>query len=351
MKSKMTKFAAAAVIVVAALIGINQFGGSVDMASVAWGEVVKRIVSVDYLHYYEIENFKDNFPSIREFWYSKGKLRSLSCGGHSSYGAYQSFDNGTRWYVFDRHNNITCIGKSNIAKHNNLFQAMTDGLISFNYSQFENKTPSTISEDFLIYDFEPPAESNWIEKISVTVGRNSLMPIQIKTYYKTKQWYSISHLILFDYEETQKPKEYFNLPESTKPPHGSSCIVLGGEEVEIELHGAPGIKKAIAKLHTKFDGPAEDLLIPYRERYNIMGGPVFFMEITFILDEGYRSNTSKKCPLWIDQGVKAALGKEDTWPDGKYRNIRYTPVLRETENENEFILELSCWLRTKQPDL
>ena len=37
MKSKITKYATAAVIVIAAMIGINYFGGSIDGASVAWG--------------------------------------------------------------------------------------------------------------------------------------------------------------------------------------------------------------------------------------------------------------------------------------------------------------------------
>jgi len=43
MKSRITKLAAAAVIIVAVLIGINQLGGSIDGASVAWGEVVEQI--------------------------------------------------------------------------------------------------------------------------------------------------------------------------------------------------------------------------------------------------------------------------------------------------------------------
>ncbi len=46
MKSKITKFAAAAVIIIAALIGINQFGGSVDMAGVAWADVLEQISKV-----------------------------------------------------------------------------------------------------------------------------------------------------------------------------------------------------------------------------------------------------------------------------------------------------------------
>jgi hypothetical protein len=43
MKSKITKLAAAATIVIAVLISINQFGGSIDGASVAWANVVKNV--------------------------------------------------------------------------------------------------------------------------------------------------------------------------------------------------------------------------------------------------------------------------------------------------------------------
>ena len=43
MKSKITKLAAAAAIVIAVLISINQFGGSIDGASVAWANVVKNV--------------------------------------------------------------------------------------------------------------------------------------------------------------------------------------------------------------------------------------------------------------------------------------------------------------------
>ena len=47
MKSRITKLAAAAVITIALLIGINQFGGSLDMTSVAWGEVVKNVEQIE----------------------------------------------------------------------------------------------------------------------------------------------------------------------------------------------------------------------------------------------------------------------------------------------------------------
>jgi len=45
MQSRITKLAAAAVIIIAVLVGIHQFGGSVDVASVAWADVVRPILN------------------------------------------------------------------------------------------------------------------------------------------------------------------------------------------------------------------------------------------------------------------------------------------------------------------
>jgi len=43
MNAKTTKFAAAAVIIIGVFVGINQFGGSIDGASVVWGQVVEQL--------------------------------------------------------------------------------------------------------------------------------------------------------------------------------------------------------------------------------------------------------------------------------------------------------------------
>ena len=339
------RLAAAAVIIVAALLAINRFGGSIDGASVAWAEVIQRIENVDYVHFYDIETKKGGFTAIREGWYAHGKARSRR------YSEDQWFDNGETWSMIDEHNNVTAIGESILAKHDNIFEAVTGGMLSFNINQFRNKTPISVGSDFLIYEFDPSGEkADWIKKISVTVGRNSLMPIQIKTYFKHEKWY-INRLLVFDYEAQEKPEEFFESPTETKPPHGVGRVVPGGEKIKIELHNAPGIKKAIVRLHTKFEDSAEGLLISYRQKYERVGEPMYFMEITFVIDENYRSNTSKDCPLWLDQGVKAALGIAKTWPDNQYRYILYTPVLRATNEENVFNLELSCWLKSKQLDL
>ncbi|MHC4167265.1 MAG: hypothetical protein ACYSWQ_09940 [Planctomycetota bacterium] len=47
MKSRIRKLAAAAVILIALLIGMNQFGGSLDMTGVAWGEVANKVEQID----------------------------------------------------------------------------------------------------------------------------------------------------------------------------------------------------------------------------------------------------------------------------------------------------------------
>ena len=58
MKSKITKLAAAAVIIIAVLVGINHFGGSVDMATVAWGAMVEKIESVENVVFHSTGNVK-----------------------------------------------------------------------------------------------------------------------------------------------------------------------------------------------------------------------------------------------------------------------------------------------------
>ncbi len=64
MKSRITKLATAAVILVAILIGINQFGGSIDGTSVAWADVLEQIYSARTVTYKQtFETEKHTFTS------------------------------------------------------------------------------------------------------------------------------------------------------------------------------------------------------------------------------------------------------------------------------------------------
>ncbi len=63
MKNRITKLAAAAVVIIAVMLGINYFGGSPDGASVAWADVLENIEAARTLTYiFEIE--KDDIKEV-----------------------------------------------------------------------------------------------------------------------------------------------------------------------------------------------------------------------------------------------------------------------------------------------
>jgi hypothetical protein len=224
-------------------------------------------------------------------------------------------------------------------------------LLSPGNKQFGQQVPVSVGDDFLIYKFGPPKEdADWIDSMSVTVGKNSLLPVQIKTYHKKSECTEKDYeLVVFDYEEPEKPTKFFEPPTPSAQPHGRGEVMLDGKEVEININGSPGIKKAVARLYNKYDGPSEAIPMPLRDRYEIEGGPVFSLDVAFITEEGFRSITNNKILVWLNQGTKCGVGA-DNWPDGKYRNIRFTPVLKATDRKDVYIVEISCWLRTKNSD-
>ena len=341
--SRVGKLTIAAALVMATLLGISHLGGSLDGASVAWAQVVRRIEQVDHVHFYAIETKPNGYSSIREGWYAHGKIRT------SQYDAEQTIDNGQIWIVMDEHNNVIEKGKSNLAEYDNIFDALTKDMLSYRFSQFENRSPVSIGSDFLIYEFEPPEDkAEWVDKTSVTVGRQSLMPVQIKTYVKKGKW-SMNHLLVFDYEAPQKPEAFFALPTVAKSPHGVGRIVLEGEEVAVELQNTLGIRKAIVRLRAASKGSAEKLLARYYEENEPVGDPIAFMEITFVTAEGDRSKTTE-CPLGLGQGLKGILAMAQAKSDNEHRYIVFTSLLRATGQDNVFSLELSCWLKTKRLD-
>jgi hypothetical protein len=50
MKSKIAKFAIAAILIIAAIICFNHFGGSIDGASVAWGKMIENMKRLPWMH-------------------------------------------------------------------------------------------------------------------------------------------------------------------------------------------------------------------------------------------------------------------------------------------------------------
>ena len=82
MKSKMTKFAVAAVIIIAISIGINQFGGSIDGASVAWANAMEHFVTAQTARFDLSIEFGEQEPQTSSFLYdAKGYIRQNMANG------------------------------------------------------------------------------------------------------------------------------------------------------------------------------------------------------------------------------------------------------------------------------
>jgi len=357
MKSPIIKLAVAAAIIVVVIIGVDQL--STNGAAVVWGNVAAHAAKVYFVHFYELRCDQNGLVAVCEGWHAHGKTMRLNTFGTASY------DDGQIEQEYDRHNVRIGKGRSELADGQSFFEVMSKDLLSTDNDQFNQQKPTNAGGDFLVYRFEPIGEQrHWLKGTSVTVGRNSLLPIQIKTYYDA--FYGRGYeLVIFDYEEAEKPVEFFEPPTISKAPHGKSQIVLDGEEVRMEIKDSPGIKEAIVSLHDKYDGPSDQFPLDYirsdrhgpefcrgvsekaRQKYEEKGGPIFRLQVSFVTDEGYKSTINDIITLWLNEGTKCGLGA-DNWPDGKYRNIVFTPVLRPTDKENEFTVEISCWLRTKE---
>jgi len=362
MYKTITKLAAAAVIIIAVLAGIHYFGGSIDLANIAWGEVIRRTAQVDYVHVYWLKSRGDVLFRQFEAWYAHGKLVMRGDKGGMSY------DDGWMRQSFDEQGRRTSKEPSFFAEGRTFVEVVTAGLLSDKNEQLSRQVPTNVGDDFLIYEFDPPSDmddSKWLESIVITVGKNSLLPVQMKIYDKEGHY----DLVTFDYEAPEKPPEFFE-PPAVEPPNGTGEVVLDGEEVTIDIEGAPGIKQAIVRLHDKYDGPADRFPLDYirsnrlspdfcravservRKDYEKTGGPIFRIEVSFVTDEGYRSATNDIIVSRLNEagqcGVASESGDLDDWPDGKYRNIRFSPLLKPTDREDLHIVEIRCWLKPKE---
>jgi len=358
MRSRITKLAAAAVIIFAVLVGIHQFSGSINVASVAWAEVTNRFTQVDYVHMYIVKSRGDNLFGHGEAWHAHGKTIVHGNDGDITY------DDGRILQYFDKRGMLTVRKPSIFADGQSFLEYFSGGFLSDENWQLKEQIPTRVGDDFLIYTFDPPPERNWLDTTSITVGRNSLLPIQVKIYVEDEDY----DLFIFDYEAPEKPPEFF-VPPTIGSANCEGEVVLDGEEVLIDIEGVPGLKQAVVRLYDRYNGPAEQFPSDYisverhsldfckavsekaRKKYKQKGGPVYKLDISFVTDEGYESVTLDFLAVWLNEanqcGVGASGGGLDDWPDGKYRNIRFSPSLRPTDTEDTYIVEIRCRIITK----
>ena len=334
MKTKISKLAVAAVVVVAVLIGINQLGVPIDVASTAWGQIVSQTSQVDYVHLYLLQFENGEMYDMANGWYAHGKYIAR----------FQKrivYDDTKTQYTLDRNYNYRSERPSPLVNGGNVFNIA--GLIDGRNEQFAQQLPINIADDFLIYVLEPPNQyRDDIENISVMVGMNSLLPIQVKVLHKNSE--DTYDLWIFDYEAPEKSLEFFELPTISKAAHGTDEVVLDGEEIVIDID-VPGLKSAVVSLRSTSNEESESELFEHAIFSGADKSKV--LSVYFITEEGYKSTKLSSLPFKLDRGTKIGVGANN-WPDGKYRNISSTLVPRATYRENVYTVEVSCWVNTDE---
>jgi hypothetical protein len=322
MKSPITKLAAAAVIIVAVILRLNITRGP-DMASVAWANVATNAKQVDFVHFYELKFRKNRINNSLEGWFAKGKVLAKKDDGTTFY------DDGKTETVIDKHGEQIRKGPSDLGNIKGLtfFEKITQGLMQYENEDMLKQVPSHVGDDFLIYRFDPPERiKEWVEDVAITVGRNSLLPIQMKI--RRKDQADAYDLYILDYEAPERPVEFFDTQSITEPPHGKGEIVLDDEEVVIDISDSPGIKAVVIRLYSKY--------------FENMGELNVF-DAAVITTEGFRRGIARQIPWQSNKEDKFSVGDSKHWPDKKFRHVTAKIMLRPTEKKGTYLVEVRCW--------
>jgi len=233
--------ATAATVLLLLAITFTCMTGSPDGANTAWGDVTRLFGQIEHFHYYSMVS-RDNTLTTSEGWYAHQKLH-----WRSDQPQVKWFEDGQTLKAYDEHQNLVVLAPSELRTCSTPLSVLALGLETVTTDTLKGLTPETVG-DFLIYSFPPPRQhQDWLDRISVTVGKDSLLPTQIKIYNKPRPRMEKYTLIVFDYDEPEKPLDFFDPPTQSLPPHGQAKIKLGGPPVEIKVKGAPGIDKAIVR--------------------------------------------------------------------------------------------------------
>ena len=165
------------------ILNIWNFGPS--GAGIAWAEVGQKMKMVQEVQFYEFD-FKDDTPiDFVKGNYGQGNIERFYSDGS------RSVDDGRKCVVtasdgsFLRETNSKFENITKMDNLNNLFEVLTKGILQYQQVQLDEQKPTEIADDFLVYSFSPSAAFEpWLESIVITVGKNSLLPIQMKLFYK-----------------------------------------------------------------------------------------------------------------------------------------------------------------------
>ena len=110
MRSRITKLAAAAIIIIAVLIGINQFGGSVDMAGLAFANVRAKVSEAGWMYLKGSSVLSDGEKVKSEVWLSAKKQIIATKSSDLSVAVWLDYANEQRQIYKADANELTLMG-------------------------------------------------------------------------------------------------------------------------------------------------------------------------------------------------------------------------------------------------
>jgi len=191
MKNRITKFAAAAVLILAILIAVNQFGRPIKITNVAWSDVVNRFDSIAFFN--ASVYMKDSAtaqPVQIEIWRNSRKKARIRVDSQVL------FADGGRvvaGYAIDqnpRKIEIEEYAETGMAMARELFGfedfSLDTVIAAFGGSKdrLKETTPlinpaATISEDMLVFDLQSDVSPEWMR---IWVLRESRLPVRIRIW-------------------------------------------------------------------------------------------------------------------------------------------------------------------------
>ena len=184
MKSKITKFAAAAVVVIAVLIGINHFGGSIDGTTVAWASIAEKFKSVPFLKatIYMKEDALDR-PVQIEIWRNRRGRARLRYGSQIAFAedgkVVRAFDLKTKSQTEPSDILVTILKKlwTDEFSLETVVRAISGGKL-VDVTPLVNAQAS-MSEDIVVFDIEHEGSPQWFR---IWALRQSKLPTYIRMW-------------------------------------------------------------------------------------------------------------------------------------------------------------------------
>ena len=211
-KNKMTKFAAAAVIIIAVLIAINQFGGSISLTSVAWADVVEKFRSMPF--YNAVLYFKEDAasePKQIELWVSSEHKARLRVGSQVLFAEKGKISAGYNFKdrILLDEAQYDQMGEAIIQKLCLLPTLSLDNIVKMVHKgELTETTPrinpdAMISKDLLVFDLDSTISPQWMR---IWTLRESKLPIRLRMWDPRN---GECMDVMFTYEK-QQPPEFFD---------------------------------------------------------------------------------------------------------------------------------------------